>query len=396
MSDSLQLAIKAFHELRGALPEGLVATKPEGASDKWWEDYKAAAEAADPNAPRGERGVSMQIVRADGTVVESGVEGEAPKAEVEGEAVIKIYGYVERWTLQDFDYFLSRAGSRPVRVRIASPGGDAGVGLQIYTMIRKRGGVVTEADGPIASAASVIFLAGQERLIPEEAASVMVHRSWLFTCMAGNVNAWTELVAKIANVLRVIDDGMAAVLAARIGGKRDAAMEYLDAETYFSPEECKEMGIATGYCEYADEGGETDPQDGEQAGDSCDDEDERMQGKAPASEGEKAPAAGEAKKPQQSKAEDGEEKEDEEMAGGDHGNEPRDEEEAGGDHPKDGAQDEGGSPASEESKDGDKEDDADMQASDRPAPEAAATAVVHSEEATPGASPYPAFLREEL
>ena len=93
-----------------------------------------------------------------------------------------------------------------------------GVGLQIYTMIRKRGAIITEADGPIASAASVIFLGGQERLIPKEAASVMVHRSWLLACQAGNVIAWRKLLEKIESVLKIIDDGMAAVLKGPHGG----------------------------------------------------------------------------------------------------------------------------------------------------------------------------------
>ena len=402
MNSALQIAIQAYQELRGrSLDE-----KPEGASEEWWKSYVEARDSATPDAPRGERGVTL--VEPKAAEGESGIEA---KAQADGEVTIKIYGFIERWTLVDFDYYLEQAGSRKVRVRIASPGGDAGVGLQIYTMIRKRGNVVTEADGPIASAASVIFLAGQERLIPEEAASVMVHRSWLLACQAGNVIAWRKLLEKIESVLSIIDDGMAAVLKARIGGTKEEAMEYLDAETYFTPEQCVENGIATGYCEYADEG-EVDPQDGDQAGEQPEEEmasqdrapgsaeQEESKASAPLFEGEAAEAG--------------------EKAGGDHGNKPR-KEEAAGEYPdkdkksEEASEEKASEEASEESAEvtaaeseasGEEAEGAssekgsgdgaegEAESSEPASEESAEASVVQSErEAT---HPYPTWLREEL
>ena len=393
MTKKLQAAIKAYEDLRTGLPEGLSAIKPTGASDQWWKAYSEAAEAVDPSAPRGQRGVSVHVEGHEGPVTEEVL------AAAEGEITIKIYGYVERWTLSDFDYYLSKAGSNPVRVRIASPGGDAGVGLQIYTLIRKRGSVITEADGPIASAASVIFLGGQERLIPKEAASVMVHRSWLFTCMAGNVTAWQGLLKKIENVLEIIDDGMAAVLSARTGDDKKKSMEYLDAETYFNPEQCIENNVATAYCEYADDG-ETDPSEGEDANESAPEpcEDERME-TLPVKQGSETAPRSETEETEIVEAES--KKDDEEMegkSGGDHG---RPDEDSSGKSKKD---DEEMKSAEDDDKDGETESDASAGASDSSGEatgETAAsetsdhgeTAGVQSERAT---APYPSFLREEL
>ena len=402
MSDKLQAAIKAFHDLRHGLPEGLTAMKPEGASDQWWKAYSEAAAAANPEAPRGQRGVSVHVKGHDGPATEEVL------AQAEGEITIKIYGYVESWTLSDFDYYLTRAGSNPVRVRIASPGGDAGVGLQIYTLIRKRGNVITEADGPIASAASVIFLGGQERLVPKEAASVMVHRSWLFTCMAGNVKAWAELMKKIANVLEVIDDGMAAVLSARTGDDKKKSMAYLDAETYFTPEQCIDNGVATAYCEYADDG-ETEPSDGDNANESagCEDEEERMEA-LPAKRSAETETAPEAQGHLLDAIEDRvkkvmaeSKKDDEEMegkSGGDHG---RPDEDSSGKSKKD---DEEMKSAEDDDKGGETESDASAgspETSDQATGERAAsetsdhgeTAGVQSERAV---AHYPSFLREEI
>ena len=380
MTNALQLAIEAYQDLRGRTSEA----KPDGVSDKWWKSYVEARDAINPDAERGQRGVTATGLADEAA---EGADGAEPKAEIDGEVTIKIYGPIERWTLQDFDWYLSRAGSRPVRVRIASPGGDAGVGLQIYTMIRKRGGVVTEADGPIASAASVIFLAGQARLVPEEAASVMVHRSWLLACMAGNVSAWKGLLSKIENVLSVIDDGMAAVLKARIGGTKKAAMAYLDAETYFTPEQCVKNGIATGYCEYADEG-ETDPQEGENVNEGDEEEDERMQtGKLPAGQAKAEETASVA---ETSERDAKSESEPEEDSG---------EEAKSGEKSEEKAAEESKSSEAEEPESGEKEDDADMQSSATgAAPEAAASenAAQPSEADRPQVHSYPMFLRDEL
>ena len=113
MTEALQSAIKAYQELRGSSLDD----KPEGVGEEWWQSYSAARDAATPDAPRGERGVSVHVAGHEGPVTEEVL------AQAEGEVTIKIYGFIERWTLGDFDYYLSKAGSRPVRVRIAFPRG---------------------------------------------------------------------------------------------------------------------------------------------------------------------------------------------------------------------------------------------------------------------------------
>ena len=225
----LDAAIKRFMELS----QVKTSEKPAGVSDKWWEQYSAVHDPNMAEKPRGERGVKALISK------------DATDAEF---YTIKIYGEIAWYTLEDFDYFLSQAGKKKVKVRIASPGGNASVGLQIYNVIRKRGNVVTETDGPIASAASIIFLGGQERLVNETAMTLMVHRSWIFSFIMGNAEEWKKTYNEARKVMEAVDIGMIEALNARSKLSKAKSREFINEETWFQPEDCVKYGIATGYC----------------------------------------------------------------------------------------------------------------------------------------------------
>lgn len=215
--------------------------RPMGVSAKWWEEYSTAHKEAFANKdkPVGERGVTLETQDSDGNAL--------------SEHVIKIYGAIEGWTLSDFNYYLNKAGNNPVRVKIASPGGSASVGLTIYGLMRKRGNITTETDGPVASAASIIFLGGNKRLINKIGVSVMVHRSWLMAFFAGNAPEWNKLNDKIQGVLNNIDTAMIDILNLRSKLSKKDSEKYIDAETYFQPKECIKNGIATDYCVESDD-----------------------------------------------------------------------------------------------------------------------------------------------
>ena len=123
------------------------------------------------------------------------------------------------------------------------------MGLQIFNILKKRGNVITETDGPIASAASIIFLGGSERLVNKTATTIMIHRSWIMAFFAGNTNDWESLVKEIKKILSSTDDGMMEALEERTKLSLEKAEEFLNEETYFRPKQCVEFGIATGYCE---------------------------------------------------------------------------------------------------------------------------------------------------
>ena len=177
---TLEQALALYNQLYAAVDFN--GAKPEGVSDKYWKALGESQKFTE-SMPLGERGVRSQ------------------KSADSSEYAIEVFGSIESWTLADFRYYLERAGEKKVRVKIASQGGNAAVGLGIYQLIAKRGNVVTETYGPIASAASIIWLGGEERLVDEIATSVVVHNSWLMAFYAGNAQGWDALNKKIQNAL---------------------------------------------------------------------------------------------------------------------------------------------------------------------------------------------------
>lgn len=78
-------------------------------------------------------------------------------------------------TSKTFAESLALMGEGPVTVGINSRGGNIVEGLGIYHLLKDRPGVTTRCDGVAASIASVIFCAGEHRVMPA-ASYVMVHR----------------------------------------------------------------------------------------------------------------------------------------------------------------------------------------------------------------------------
>ena len=188
-----------------------------------------------------------------------------------------------------------------------------------------------------------------------------------------------------------------------MGGTTEEAMAYLDAETYFSPEECVGNGVATGYCEYADED-EVDPQEGDQAGEKP--EDEQLKA-LPAGASETDAAKAEDATIQAPLFSEGPKSDEAPESGGDHGNKPRDaeqdDEQAGGDHQKKGKSEEasegssGKAPAIEEAASSEEEEggvESDASASGNRAGERGRKAPCYNRKRA--TLPYPTWLREEL
>src|SRR5690606_13165342 len=110
---------------------------------------------------------------------------------------------------KDFRAKLTEAGERDSTLRINSPGGHVFEGLGIYAdLIRHPGHIRVEIIGVAASVASIIAMAGDERLIAPES-YLMIHNAW--TLALGNESELTEIAA----LLRKIDDGMARTYSAR-------------------------------------------------------------------------------------------------------------------------------------------------------------------------------------
>ena len=128
-------------------------------------------------------------------------------------------------------------GDMPVDLYIDSPGGDVFMGQAMSALLERHAGeVVAHADGLAASAASVLMMAADRRLM-RHGAQVMIHNAWSYAL--GNA---AEL-RQVADQLDKVDGDIAAVYA-RVG-KRDQAefAELMNAETWFTAEEAREAGL---------------------------------------------------------------------------------------------------------------------------------------------------------
>lgn len=124
-------------------------------------------------------------------------------------------------------------------VRINSPGGSADEGIAIYNALKRhKAGVDTYNDSLAASAASMIFMAGDNRYAAK-GSRVMIHRAW--TIAGGNS---TEM-AKVSATLGVYDKSQAEIYSEYLGLTQEETLALLDAETWYTSEEAIAAGLAT-------------------------------------------------------------------------------------------------------------------------------------------------------
>ena len=124
-------------------------------------------------------------------------------------------------------------------IRINSPGGSADEGVAIYNLLRRHpGGVDTHNEALAASAASIVFLAGEKRTM-ERGSRVMIHCAH---CMAIGNRAGME---KMAEVLAVYDDSMAAIYAEHMGIDEQEVLSLMEEETWYDADGAMSVGLAT-------------------------------------------------------------------------------------------------------------------------------------------------------
>lgn len=133
-----------------------------------------------------------------------------------------------------------------INVHINSYGGVVSEGLAIYNTLKNhKAKVKTYCDGFACSAASVVFMAGDERHM-NDASLLMIHNAW--TRVAGNA---VEL-RKQADDLEKITQASIEAYKARATIDEEKIKELMDAETWISPSEAVEWGFATGIVEAAE------------------------------------------------------------------------------------------------------------------------------------------------
>ena len=159
---------------------------------------------------------------------------------------ITIYGVIgEDWygegvTVKRIDAALRAIGERDVTVYINSPGGDMFEGIAIYNRLREHSHKVsTKVLGMAASAASVIYLAGEERQVASSA-FLMIHNCWTF--LAGNRHYLRDVAADMEE----FDAAMADLYAETSGQPVESMAEMMDDETFIRGKRAVELGLATG------------------------------------------------------------------------------------------------------------------------------------------------------
>ena len=163
------------------------------------------------------------------------------------EATIDIYGDITSYPWSESDvsaYNLSKQleeldGVTQLNVYINSYGGEVAEGLAIYNALKRSSAkVVTYCDGFACSIASVIFAAGDERVM-SNASLLMIHNAWTFT--EGNA----DQLRKQADDLDKITSASKAAYMSIINITEKKLQKLMDAETWITPQEAIEMGFAT-------------------------------------------------------------------------------------------------------------------------------------------------------
>lgn len=144
------------------------------------------------------------------------------------------------WTEEDqyplaIKDFLAQEQGKDLNIYINSGGGSVFAGMAIYNMLKRHEGFKTVyVDGIAASIASVIALAGDRVVIPQNA-YFMIHKPWIGLCGAYN----SDKLIKAAEDLDRIEEGILNVYQDNLKEEIDIEeiKEKLSEETWFTGKE---------------------------------------------------------------------------------------------------------------------------------------------------------------
>lgn len=165
------------------------------------------------------------------------------RAQAEAKAVqVSIRGIIGEWGLSDREFIrdVEAAGDdvELIEVTINSRGGEVDHGLAIYNFLKAHSAAVSvRIDGIAASAASVIALAGDEIIMPENTL-MMVHNPWTFA--AGNA----KQLRKTADDLEKFEQSLMSTYMGRTNKSEDEVRSLLNEETWLTAAEAVELGFA--------------------------------------------------------------------------------------------------------------------------------------------------------
>lgn len=164
------------------------------------------------------------------------------------QADVYIYGDITSWPYRESDtssFTLAKElqnlpeDIEQINVYINSYGGEVGEGLAIRSALKRhKAKVVTYCDGFAASIASVVFMAGDERVM-SNASLLFIHNAWSYC--AGDSNQ----LKKTAEELEKITQQSVEAYMEHVNISEEQLKEYMDEEKWLEPSECLEMGFCT-------------------------------------------------------------------------------------------------------------------------------------------------------
>ena len=173
-----------------------------------------------------------------------------------GTVDVEITGFVNVRMLEDLTNSVVMAGKdmKQVNVRINSPGGSAFAGVAIANYLSALdANVTTVAESAAMSAAAVIFMSGDERLMGPKGSVLMFHNAmgWIDILSFGNRKALdgvdvAQIKAAQIDVLDALDE---IILSSMVNGtklKEKEAAAMMAAEKNITNAKALEYGLATG------------------------------------------------------------------------------------------------------------------------------------------------------
>ena len=164
------------------------------------------------------------------------------KAKTNDTAEISIYDEIGFWgvTAKSFARDLKALGNnlKQIDLHIHSPGGDVFDGIAIYNLLKNHPANKTVyIDGLAASMASVIAMAGNEIIMPENA-MMMIHKPW------GIQGGDADDMRKYADLLDKVENTLIPAYAEKTGKSNEELAAMLAEETWLTASECIEHGFA--------------------------------------------------------------------------------------------------------------------------------------------------------
>jgi ATP-dependent Clp protease protease subunit len=139
----------------------------------------------------------------------------------------------------EFKDALAEVDTPNLTVRINSMGGSVSEGLAIYNLLNDfKGNVTTIVDGFACSAASVVFMAGDKRIVPESGL-LMIHNAW------GVAEGDSNAMKKYAEDLEKITQPSVNIYVSKTGLEESKVKEMMNVETWITSQEALELGFAT-------------------------------------------------------------------------------------------------------------------------------------------------------